>query len=184
MSPKRSNTGCGWNEAVLHYPHMINTPYSRAQRFALFGLRISLGWIFFYAGITKVINPAWSAAGYLSNAKTFHDFFVMLTQPGILPIINFLNAWGLTLVGVALLLGIAVRFSSVIGALLMVLYYLPGLKFPYPNANSFLVDEHVVYAIGFFLLAAFRAGRVWGLETKCAELPFCKKNAFLRNLIG
>ena len=169
---------------MVYFRHMPDISFSKAQKIAIFALRMSLGWTFFYAGITKVINPAWSAAGYLTNAKTFHDFYAMLTQPGILPIINFLNAWGLTLVGVALLLGIAVRFSSVIGATLMLLYYLPILKFPYPNANSFLVDEHVIYAVGFFLLASFRAGRIWGLETMCANLPICKKYPQLRDMLG
>lgn len=163
---------------------MTNTPFSRVQQCALFALRISLGWLFFYAGITKLINPAWSAAGYLNNAQTFHGFFAMLAQPQMLPYVNFLNAWGLTLIGVALLLGIAVRFSSILGMVIMFLYYLPILKFPYPNAHSFIVDEHVIYAASLLVLATFRAGRIWGLETKCSEFRWCIKNAFLRDLIG
>ena len=163
---------------------MTTTPFSRVQQLALFALRITLGWLFFYAGVTKLVNPAWSAAGYLANAQTFHGFYAMLAQPQMLPYVNFLNVWGLTLIGVALLLGIAVRFSSILGVVIMLLYYLPLLKFPYPNANSFLVDEHVIISFGLLVLAAFRAGRVWGLETKCSEFRWCKKNAFLRDLIG
>ena len=31
----------------------------------MFFLRVSLGILFFYAGITKVIDLSWSAAGYI-----------------------------------------------------------------------------------------------------------------------
>lgn len=45
------------------------------QKISLFLLRISIGWLMFYAGITKVLNPEWSAAGYLKGAKTFVVFY-------------------------------------------------------------------------------------------------------------
>lgn len=154
------------------------------QKFSLFLLRITLGWMFFYAGITKVLNPAWSAAGYLTGAKTFVGFYQWLASPGILPITNFLNEWGLTLIGIALILGIAVRFYSFFGALLMLLYYFPILQFPYPNPHSYIVDEHIIYTAAFLALAAVRAGRVWGLENWCANLPICSRFPRLRNWLG
>jgi len=139
--------------------------------------------MFFYAGITKVIDPAWSAAGYLTNAKAFTGFYAWLTTPAILPFINFINEWGLTLLGVSLILGIAVRLSSRLGALLMLLYYLP-LGFPYPNPHAFIVDEHIIYIAVLLYFAAIRAGRVYGLETWCAGLPICSKFPRLRDWIG
>lgn len=137
-------------------------------------MRLTVGWMMFYAGITKVINPEWSAAGYLKGAKAFTGFYAWLTTPGVLPVINFVNEWGLTLLGVSLILGIGVRFSSFLGALLMMLYYLP-LGFPYPNAHAFIVDEHIIYASVLLYFAAVRAGRVYGLENWCAGLPVCNK---------
>jgi thiosulfate dehydrogenase [quinone] large subunit len=128
----------------------------------------------FYAGITKVLNPAWSAKGYLLGAKTFPGFYQWLASPGILPVINFVNAWGLTMLGVSLILGIGVRLSSVLGAVLMILYWFPVLQFPYVE-HGFLVDEHVIYALVLLYFAAVRAGRVWGLENWCANLPICRK---------
>ena len=133
------------------------------QKISLFLLRISMGWFFFYAGITKVIDPKWSAEGYLKGAKTFAGFYEWLLSPGILPIINFINEWGLTLLGVSLILGIGMRLSCVLGALLMMLYYFPILDFPYPNPHAFLVDEHIIYALVLVVLASFKAGSVWGL---------------------
>lgn len=133
------------------------------QRISLFLLRVSLGWLFFYAGITKVLDASWSAAGYLSGAKTFPLFFQFLGQPSILPITDFLNEWGLTLIGASLILGIFARAGSLFGILLMALYYVPILQFPYPNEHAYIIDEHVVYAIGLLVIYAFDAGRLWGL---------------------
>jgi len=133
------------------------------NKVVVFLLRISLGWLFFYAGITKIVNSEWSAAGYLKGAKTFTGFFTALTAPGLLPVINFLNEWGLTLIGVALILGVAVRLAGSFGAMLMLFYYLPILDFPYPNAHSFIVDEHIVYALTLLVLGVMKAGQVWGL---------------------
>ena len=157
---------------------------TRFQSVSLFLLRVTLGWMFFWAGITKLLDPSWSAAGYLNAAKTFAGFYHFLASPGILPLVNFLNGWGLTLVGAALVLGVFVRLASLAGGLIMVLYYLPILDFPYPNAHSFLVDEHVIYLFVFLVLASQRAGLIWGLEARCANLPICAKYPRLRSLLG
>ncbi|MBP9772055.1 MAG: DoxX family protein [Candidatus Pacebacteria bacterium] len=133
------------------------------QRISLFLLRISLGWLFFYAGITKVLNASWTSSGYLAGAKTFPELFQFFAQPNVLPFVDFLNEWGLTLIGLSLIIGVFTRLSSVLGIILMALYYLPILQFPYPNEHAYIVDEHVVYAIGLLVIYAFDAGRVWGL---------------------
>ena len=154
------------------------------QKISLFFLRISLGWLFFWAGITKVLDPTWSAAGYLKGAKTFTGFYQWLTTPDVLPFINLINEWGLTLLGIALILGVFVRLGSFSGMLLMFLYYLPILEFPYPNPHSFLVDEHIIYIFALLVLAGARAGRIWGLENWCSSLPICSNFPKLRKLLG
>ena len=157
---------------------------TRIQKIYLLALRLSIGWLMFYAGITKVLNPAWSAEGYLKSAKTFAAFYAWLASPAVLPITNFINEWGLTLLGVSLLLGVFVRLSSFCGALLMLLYYFPILEFPYVGGRSFLVDEHIVYIAVLLLLASLRAGRIWGLENWCSGLPICARFPRLRNWLG
>jgi len=167
-----------WTAACL--PHNM----TQFQKISLFLLRITMGWMFFYAGITKIINPTWSAAGYLNGAKTFAGFYHFLTTPGLLPITNFVNEWGLTLLGISLILGIGVRLSSLLGAILMLLYYFPILDFPYPNPQSYLVDQHIIYVLVLLLLANLRAGRVLGLENWCSNLPICSKFPKLREWLG
>src|SRR3989344_2904866 len=145
--------------------------------------RLAVGWLMFYAGITKILDPAWTSAGYLGSAKTFSGFYSWFASPANIGWVNFLNEWGLTLIGISLILGLGVRLSSVFGALIMVLYWLPVLEFPYVG-HSFIVDEHIVYAAALMLLAALRAGRYYGLETWCSRLPICSRYPRLRSLVG
>lgn len=154
------------------------------QKVSLFLLRIAAGWLMFYAGATKILDPSWSAAGYLKGAKTFVGFYSWLASPTMLPTINFVNEWGLTLLGISLIFGIFVRLSAPLGALLMLLYYFPVLTFPTAGAHSYIVDEHLMYAVALFVLAAFRAGRAWGLERWCARLPICRRLPRIRSLLG
>lgn len=142
-----------------------------------------MGWLMFYAGITKVLNPNWSAAEYLKGAKLFAGFYNWLLGPSILTAVNFLNEWGLTLLGISLILGIGVRLSSILGAALMLLYYFP-LGFPYPNPHSYIVDEHIIYALILLYFAAIQTGRIYGLEEWCSNLPICQKFPKLRNILG
>src|SRR3989338_11427456 len=141
------------------------------QKVSLFLLRVSLGWMMLYAGITKIADPGWSAAGYIRGAKMFPGFYQWLLNPQILPIVNFANEWGLTLLGISLILGVFVRLSSLLGAALMLLYYFPILDFPYPSPNSYIVDQHVIFIFVLALFAAMRAGRIWGFENLCSNLP-------------
>lgn len=139
---------------------------SKGQKISLLLLRVSLGWLFLYAGITKVLDASWSAAGYLSGAQTFGPLFAWFAQPQNIGWVNLLNEWGLTLIGVALILGIFVRWASVAGILLMLLYWLPILAFPYAGEHSYIVDEHVIYIFCFLILYMFHAGRYWGLDSR------------------
>ena len=154
------------------------------QKVSLFALRVTLGWFMFYAGITKVLDPAWSAGGYLASAKTFPALYQWFASPGILPVVNFINEWGLTLLGVSLILGIGVRLSSLAGVVLMALYYLAILEFPNVPPHAYLVDDHIIFITALLVLAAFRAGRVWGLEKWCSNLPVCRQYPKLREWLG
>lgn len=130
----------------------------------IFLLRISLGWIFFYSGLTKILDKTWSAKGFLLSAKTFPGLYEWFASEQNILWVDFLNRWGQLLIGVALLLGIFVGVAGFAGAAMMALYYFPGLEFPYVE-HGFLVDEHVIYFLAFFLLIRLRAGRIFGLNS-------------------
>lgn len=157
---------------------------SKSQKITLALLRVATGWLMFYAGITKVLNPEWTAAGYLQNAKTLPGLFAWFASPANIGWVNFVNEWGLTLLGVSLILGVFVRLSSIGGVVLMALYYLPVLTFPMVGTHSYIVDEHVIYALVLAFFAALRAGRYYGLENWCGNLPICSRVPRLRAWLG
>ena len=164
---------------------MISEHFNPWQKKILFVTRVVMGWLFFYAGITKVLDPTWSAAGYLNNAKTFPSFYRWLATSSLLPITNFLNKWGLTLIGVCLILGLFVYLAGKLGALMMILYYFPVLTFPYIiSAHAYIIDEHIIYALVLLLLAKLEAGQVYGLYRWCVNLPICQKYPNIRKLLG
>jgi thiosulfate dehydrogenase [quinone] large subunit len=144
-------------------------------KLSLLLLRLSLGWLMFYSGVSKILNPEWSAEGYLKSAKTFSVFYQWLSQPEILPAINFLNKWGLTLLGISLIIGAVVRLSSILGIVLMFLYYFPTLQFPRAGTHYYLVDEHIIYALLLLLFVIVKGGRIWGLDKRLSKLTIFKK---------
>jgi len=138
---------------------------NKQLKISVFLSRVALGVLFFYAGITKVMNPDWSAAGYLNNAKTLTDLFQWFASASNIGWVNFTNEWGLTLVGLALIVGLLVRWASLGGIFLMILYYLPILQFPIVGEHSYIVDEHIVYILAFLIFFTSNAGTFWGLDS-------------------
>ncbi|MEX2033197.1 MAG: DoxX family protein [Candidatus Colwellbacteria bacterium] len=145
--------------------------------------RLAVGWLMFYAGTTKILDPAWTATGYLSSAKTFPGFYSWLASPANIGWVDFLNEWGLTLIGVSLIVGLGVRLSSILGAALMLFYYFPVLEFPKVE-HGFIVDEHIVYAAFLLFFTAVRAGRYYGLDSWCANLSICRRYPKLHKIWG
>lgn len=138
---------------------------NRQQKISLLLLRLALGWIFLYSGVSKILDPEWTAAGYLKGAQTLTPLYSLFTRN--MDIINFLNSWGQAAIGLALILGIMLRPAAIFGVLMMVLYYIPILNFPYVGrgTTSFLVDQHIIFILVFILLSSFDAGKYWGLKT-------------------
>ncbi len=157
---------------------------SKPQRVSVFILRIVMGWMYLYAGVTHALDSKFSAAGYIKGATSFVGLYQWLMSPQILPVVDFMVKWGLILLGASLLLGLFVRISSYLGMVLMFLFYLPILNFPMVGAHSYLVDEHIIYMAGLLVLASFKAGHVWGLEKWCINLPICSRYPKLRALLG
>ncbi len=151
--------------------------------YSLLTLRLVMGWTFFYAGITKVLDPAWSASGFLLNAvpeaNPFGGVWATMANEWLW-LVDPLNAWGLTLVGLALLVGVAVRFSAFWGAMIMLFYWAASL----PLENGLVVDDHVVYALLLFGLGAFGAGRIFGVDEYLEDTAFVRNHPALRYLLG
>lgn len=130
----------------------------------LFLLRVGMGWIFFYSGITKIFDSKWSSKSFLLQAKTFPELFRWFASPANIGWVDFLNKWGELAIGAALILGVFMGIAAFSGILLMVLYYLPGLSFPFVGTSFYIVDEHIIYILVLLLLARLKAGKIFGLS--------------------
>lgn len=144
-------------------------------------LRLLLGWFMFFAGIEKVLNPDWTASSFLLNAKTFPAFYAWFAEPINAWWVDPLNAWGIMLVGMALLLGIAVRLAAWAGAALMIIYYFPHNVFP-TVPHGYLVEEHIIYATAFILVALFPQAWNFGIGNM-ARRTFLGRLPIIRSLI-
>lgn len=153
---------------------------SHAERNIIFLLRLCLGWVFLYAASHQVFVPGWSVTGFLEHTKTFHGLFSLFTGPVIAPIISFLVSYGHLLIGLSLIFGLFVRVSSFFGILLMLLYWMAHMDFPYiSDHNNFIIDFHIVDALVLGLLMVKHAGHVWGLDGWAAKQDFVNRNGFL-----
>ncbi len=125
-------------------------------------LRILVGWHFMYEGISKLLINGWSAKMYLLGSKwLFSGFFHwMASSPDIMRIVDFLNIWGLILIGFSLFVGLFVRWSALFGAILLLFYFisypaLPGYTFNTISEGSYLFVTKTF--IELFLLIVYTA---------------------------
>jgi len=133
-------------------------------------LRIVIGWHFLYEGIAKAFNPAWSSALYLMESKWFLSGFFhwLIGNDTTLQIVDFLNIWGLIIVGICLFLGFFMRAASIAGAFLLMLYYVANPPFVYSSVPSqshfYIINYNLIEAVVLVLLATFRSEQLWGLQ--------------------
>lgn len=154
------------------------TPFDRT---ILLVLRLIMAWTFLYAASQQVFVPGWTAARFLNNTKTLHDLFAPLASPGLAPIVTFLVSYGHLLIGLCLLVGLMVRVSAGLGIVLMVLYWLGQMDFPYIiDRTNYVIDFHIVYAVVLVYLIGNRAGHVAGLDAWLSSQPAVRGNSLLR----
>jgi uncharacterized membrane protein YphA (DoxX/SURF4 family) len=132
-------------------------------------IRLAVGWHFLYEGLTKLVSGNWSAEGYLNNTfGTFSGFYQWLaSSPTMLQFVDFFNIWGLILIGLALSVGLVIRWASLSGALLLALYYFAyppfGTSMPMGDANNYIVDKNFIEAI-VLMFFVFSSEKGYGLQ--------------------
>ena len=152
--------------------NLLAPDYSYYKLVSLSLLRILVGWHLLYEGMAKLANSNWTSAAYLLDSKWLFSGLAewMVTNPGLLSLVDTLNIWGLTLIGLSLMLGLLSRWGSIAGACLLVLYYLfhpplVGLEYSKPPEGSYLlVDKNLVEACALFVLAMFPTSHITGLD--------------------
>ncbi|MGH3242430.1 MAG: DoxX family membrane protein [Spirillospora sp.] len=154
-------------------------------RYALAAGRLFLSWIFIWAfldklfGIDKGSDSGWlsgasPAKGFLSRADgPFKEMFHAMAGKFW---VDALFMFGLSGLGIALLLGIGLRLAAIGGTILMAMLWAGSL---WPDNNPFM-DEHWIYAAMIVAVALADAGTTFGFGRAWARLPIVRRYSILR----
>lgn len=165
----------------------------RTGRAVLAVFRLALGFIFLWAFVDKTfglgfstpaerawINGGTPSQGFLTgDAVTgpLKGFFTSIASPAT----DILFMLGMIAIGLAVMLGIGLRVSAVVGTLIMVLMYLAEWPFtPYASSTNPIVDYHLIYALGLIVVAVLAAGETLGFGRAWARLPIVERMPWLR----
>jgi thiosulfate dehydrogenase [quinone] large subunit len=159
---------------------------SPAARVSIALTRIALGFVYLWAFLDKlfglglatppkgsVLAGQSASAGYLSHTEgALSGWFQSLAGN---PIVDALFMLGLGGVGAALIAGVGLRLAALGGTLVMGGIYLSML----PLSNNPIVDDHLIYILLGWLLAAIGAGSVGGLGARWQSLPLVRERRWL-----
>jgi thiosulfate dehydrogenase (quinone) large subunit len=151
---------------------MNHIKYSGLQLSSLIILRVLVGWHFLYEGIVKIINPDWTAAGYLLDSGGFMAGFfkTLASSPTMVNSIDFLNEWGLVAIGLGLITGCLTRVALLSGVALLGFYFLShppfvGVKYSVPSEGSYLwVNKNLIEIAALIVLYLFPTERIYGID--------------------
>jgi thiosulfate dehydrogenase [quinone] large subunit len=133
-------------------------------------LRVYTGVFFVYHGFGKVTNPNFASglSGFVtSNLENCFGFIRPFLESVVLPnsgVFAFLVSWGELLVGAALIVGLATRYASIGGAVLVTVFW-------FTKGQGFLSAQNhdSIWLVIFIVLAAVHAGRMHSLDAKLAD---------------
>jgi thiosulfate dehydrogenase [quinone] large subunit len=154
----------------------------RPGRIAIAALRVSLGLVFLWAFLDKTFGlgyatpseRAWISGGSPTNGFLSH----VAVGPFESAFQSIAGTWwadwlfmlGLLSIGVALVLGVALRLTAAAGTVMMVLMWAaewPLAQFTSGGAATGsshpFMDYHLIYALSMIVLAVIGAGRYFGL---------------------
>jgi uncharacterized membrane protein YphA (DoxX/SURF4 family) len=146
-------------------------------------LRMAIGWHFLYEGLTKLLDPAWSAYGYLARSTGFLAplYQLLAANSTVLGIVDILNIYGLILIGLALFVGAFTRWAAIAGALLLMLYYFAyppfgASLFSSPEGQPYIVNKNLIEALALMFFV-FSRERGYGLDALAGLLPFSSRGS-------
>jgi thiosulfate dehydrogenase [quinone] large subunit len=149
-----------------------NKSYTPMQKYVLVALRLLIGWHLLYEGFSKLLIPNWSSMGFLKESQWILTGFSswIISHPGILNAVDFLNIWGLIAIGTGLILGLFTRVAAISGAILLFIYYLSnppliGLEYTLPSEGSYLIiSKTLIETMALVALVVFPSGSFAGLD--------------------
>ena len=133
-------------------------------------LRVLIGWHFLYEGISKLAMDNWSASGYLMESKWLLSGFFhwIISDPTALAFVNFLNIWGLIMIGVALFLGMFTRPASIAGMVLLITYYIANPPFAYSSIPAqgqfYIINLNLIESSILLVFALVNKEYLWSFD--------------------
>ena len=172
---------------------------TKAVRYVAAATRISLGWVFLWAFLDKLLALGFSTgrdsetgivdrfgdAAWIHGGSPTEGFLGFATKGPFADIYQSFAgaAWadwafmlGLLGIGAALILGITTRLATVAGVALLVLMWSAVLP---PDNNPFM-DDHLIYALTLVLLALLGASKTFGLGRAWERLAIVQRFSFLK----
>jgi thiosulfate dehydrogenase [quinone] large subunit len=166
---------------------------------ALGVLRLSLGWVFLWAFLDKLLALGFATgrdpktgvvdrlgdAAWINGGSPTKGFLTFGTAG---PLKDFYGsfagtAWadwmfmiGLLGIGAALMLGIGMRIAMVAGVAMLVMMWSAYLP---PDNNPFM-DDHIIYALALVVMVGAGAGRHLGLGNAWNRLAVVRHHRWLR----
>jgi thiosulfate dehydrogenase [quinone] large subunit len=164
---------------------------------ALAVLRVATGFIFLWAFLDKTFGLHYSTTsakawihggsptkGFLSSVEVgpFQSAFHSIAGSWWA---NWLFMLGMLGLGVAVILGVALRLAAGAGTIILAMMWFAEFPFaqhtskgaPSGSSNP-LVDYHLLYAVVLIVLALTYAGSTWGLGKMWARIPFVHRNTW------
>jgi thiosulfate dehydrogenase [quinone] large subunit len=150
----------------------ITKTFTTVQQTALVLLRMLIGWHILYEGVSKLLMPNWTSALFLRESQWVLSGFSnwIISNDGVLSVVDFLNTWGLIAIGAGLILGLFTRLAAYAGMGLLFMYYLnniplTGIEYSIPaEGNYLIVSKTLIEAVALLVLAVFPTGSVFGLD--------------------
>ena len=149
------------------------------QQASLVILRTLVGWHFLYEGYTKLLHPAWSAAGTPLPPWSAAPYLKAATGP-LAPLLHWMGhaSWigavdltvaiGLTAIGVSLMLGLFTQAGCGGALALLVMFYVAAVPVGGIDARAegtyLFVNKTLVEASAVLVLGAFRTGSIAGID--------------------
>jgi thiosulfate dehydrogenase [quinone] large subunit len=175
------------------------TAGNKAFRYVAAATRLSLGWVFLWAFLDKLLALGFATgrdaetnvvdrfgpAAWIHEGSPTLGFLKFGTKGPLADFYqgfagdswaNWLFMVGLAGIGLALVLGIGMRIAAASGAAMLVMMWSAAL----PPENNPFMDDHLVYALVLVMLAIAGAGRTLGLGRWWERLAIVRRYPVLK----
>jgi thiosulfate dehydrogenase [quinone] large subunit len=172
---------------------------SKALRYLAAATRLSLGWVFLWAFLDKLLALGFSTgrdaetnvvdtfgpAAWIHEGSPTLGFLKFGTKGPLADFYqgfagdswaNWLFMVGLAGIGLALVLGIGMRIAAASGVAMLVLMWSAVL----PPENNPFMDDHLIYALVLVMLAMMGAGHTLGLGRWWERLAIVRRYPVLK----